>query len=450
MFQNILTKITSKLNLSPTKKKVAKNVYWAFLGKIVNMAAALFVGIIVARYLGPSQYGLMNYVISYVAIFEVISEFGLSNIEIRELSHHPDKKERILGSAFAIRLVFTISAYILLALSLLAFTQEPFTVKMILVYGLYMFTKCFTIIRNYFTSIILNEYVVKAEITRTLLGAAIKIVLLLLHAPLSAFIIATAFDGVIVASGYVYCYNKKVGLLRNWTYNKDEAKYLGKEGFPLLLSSAAIIVYNKIDQVMIGNMLNHAEVGYYATAEKFLSLILFLPTVLVQTVAPLLVKKYNEDPEGYLKMRQQFVNVVTWSAALIALVICLSSYVLIRFTYGVDYLAAVPVLAIMSWKTVGNALSSSGGQIIILEKKQKWAVIRNIVGCAVNVGLNLWLIPLWGILGSAWTSIITIFVSGWLCNLLIPPYRHVFSVQTKAIFMGWKDLTKIKKIIRGV
>jgi O-antigen/teichoic acid export membrane protein len=104
----------------------------------------------------------------------------------------------------------------------------------------------------------------------------------------------------------------------------------------------------------------------------------------------------------------------------------------------------------MSWKTVGNALSSSGGQIIILEKKQKWAVIRNIVGCAVNVGLNLWLIPLWGILGSAWTSIITIFVSGWLCNLLIPPYQHVFSVQTKAIFMGWKDLTKIKKIIRGV
>ena len=94
MFQNIRSKISSKLNLSPTKKKVAKNVYWAFLGKIVNMAAALFVGIIVARYLGPSQYGLMNYVISYVAIFEVISEFGLSNIEIRELSHHPDKKER--------------------------------------------------------------------------------------------------------------------------------------------------------------------------------------------------------------------------------------------------------------------------------------------------------------------------------------------------------------------
>ena len=204
MFEKIQSKISHKINLSPTKKKVAKNVYWAFLGKIVNMAAALFVGIIVARYLGPSQYGLMNYVISYVAIFEVISEFGLSNIEIRELSHHPDEKERILGSAFTIRLIFTVIAYILLALSLLFFTQDSFTIKMILVYGLYMFTKSFTIIRNYFTSIILNEYVVKSEITRTLLGAVIKILLLLLHAPLSAFIIATAFDGVIVASGYVY------------------------------------------------------------------------------------------------------------------------------------------------------------------------------------------------------------------------------------------------------
>ena len=449
MFEKIQSKISHKINLSPTKKKVAKNVYWAFLGKIVNMAAALFVGIIVARYLGPSQYGLMNYVISYVAIFEVISEFGLSNIEIRELSHHPDEKERILGSAFTIRLIFTVIAYILLALSLLFFTQDSFTIKMILVYGLYMFTKSFTIVRNYFTSIILNEYVVKSEITRTLLGAVIKILLLLLHAPLSAFIIATAFDGVIVASGYVYSYNKKVGLLKDWTFDKEEAKYLGKEGFPLLLSSAAIIVYNKIDQVMIGNMLNHAEVGYYATAEKFLSLILFLPTVLVQTVAPLLVKKYNENHESYLKMRQQFVNIITWTAALIALLVCLSSYVLIRFTYGVNYLAAVPVLAIMSWKTVGNALSSSGGQIIILEKKQKWAVIRNLVGCVVNVGLNLCFIPRYGIIGSAWTSIITILVSGWLCNLIIPPYWHVFKVQAKAIFVGWKDLTKFKTLIQN-
>ena len=200
---------------------------------------------------------------------------------------------------------------------------------------------------------------------------------------------------------------------------------------------------------MIGNMLNHAEVGYYATAEKFLSLILFLPTVLVQTVAPLLVKKYNENHESYLKMRQQFVNIITWTAALIALVVCLSSYVLIRFTYGINYLAAVPVLAIMSWKTVGNALSSSGGQIIILEKKQKWAVIRNLVGCVVNVGLNLCFIPRYGIMGSAWTSIITILVSGWLCNLIIPPYWHVFKVQAKAIFVGWKDLTKVKTLIQS-
>ena len=227
--------IKAKLNLSPTKKKIAKNIYWATLGKVIGMLAQLFVGILVARYLGPEQYGLMNYVISYVAIFEVISEFGLSNIEIRELSSKKNDRNKILGSAFIVRLLFTIIAYLLLAISLILYKADSFTTTMILVYGLYIFTKCFIVIRNYFTSIILNEYVVKTEIFRTFVGALIKVILLLMHAPLAWFILAVAFDGFIVASGYIFNYHQKVGKLRNWTFEKKEALYLAKEGFPLLL-----------------------------------------------------------------------------------------------------------------------------------------------------------------------------------------------------------------------
>lgn len=91
-------------NLSENKKKVFANLFWAMTGKIVNMAGALLVGILVARYLGPSQYGLMNYVISYVTLFTIISNFGLDNIEIRELSRTPERKEYILGTCFRIRM----------------------------------------------------------------------------------------------------------------------------------------------------------------------------------------------------------------------------------------------------------------------------------------------------------------------------------------------------------
>ena len=72
-------------SLDGNKQKILANVFWAMLGKIVNMVGQLFVGILVARYLGPEKYGIMNYVISYVTLFTIISGFGLTNIEIREL-----------------------------------------------------------------------------------------------------------------------------------------------------------------------------------------------------------------------------------------------------------------------------------------------------------------------------------------------------------------------------
>lgn len=75
--------------------------------------------------------------------------------------------------------------------------------------------------------------------------------------------------------------------------------FIIKESYPLVISGAAVIIYQRIDQVMIGNMLNKTEVGYFATAAKFVDLIVFLPTVLVQTVTPVLIRTKENNPEAY-------------------------------------------------------------------------------------------------------------------------------------------------------
>jgi O-antigen/teichoic acid export membrane protein len=436
--------------LDGNKKKVFMNVFWAMLGKIVNMAAELFVGILVARYLGPENYGIMNYVISYVTIFSIIATFGLSNIEVRELSKSPEKKEAILGTCFGIRFIFTTIAYLLIVVSLFVFKTDTFTKTMILLYGISLYsTSCFEVIRNYFTSIVKNEYVVKSEIARTLIGASIKIILLLIHAPLWAFIIAIAFDTVLVASGYVISYNRVVGRIRDWKYDKTIVRYFINQSFPLLLSGAAIIVYQRIDQVMIGNMIDKQSVGYFATAGKFLNLILFLPTVLTQTVTPLIVKtRQNGTKEEYEYKSFQFISVVVWISIILAAIFSVLAYWMIYCTYGIQYLAAVPVLQVMAWKTVGMAISSSGGQLIIIEKIQKWAVFRNLAGCIVCIALNLILIPKYGVVGSAYVTIITLLVSGFLANYIIPPYRHIFWLECKALVLGWKELKYLKSFVK--
>lgn len=435
--------------ISQNQKKIFSNIVWSFGGKIVNMASALLVGILVARYLGPENYGLMNYVISYVAIFTVLSNFGLDNIEIRELSRQNDKRDTILGTCFIIRLVCSLIAYLIIAISLFVYKTDSFTTAMILVYALSMFTNTGNIFRNYFTSIVENKYIVKTEITRTVIGAAIKIILLCVKAPVEYFIFAQLFDTILVTGGYYYSYKSFVGSVKKWIFDKEIVPFLLKESFPLVLSGAAVIIYQRIDQVMIGNLLNNTEVGYFATAGKFVDLILFLPMVLVQTVTPLLVRAKEKSPETYEAKKRAFVSITTWTSMIIAAIVSMLSYWLIMYTFGSKYALSIPVLQIMAFKAVGMALSASGGQIIIMERIQKWAFIRNLLGCVLCVILNYLLIPKYGIIGSAAVTIITVMFTGCFANILIKPYHSILKIQLYALFLGWKELVYFKRMLKN-
>ena len=432
--------------LSASKRKVLANVGWAMLGKGVRILAEIFVGILVARYLGPEQYGTMSYVVSFVSLFSILATFGLDNIEIRELARGRVAKEVLIGTAFRLKLVFAILTVAIIGGIVLALEPDRFTQAMIMVYATSVVVNSVGVIRNYFTSIVLNEYVVKTEIFRTIVGMAIKVALLLLHAPLAWFVVAVTFESFLVASGYLYAYAAKVGRVSEWRYDRQVAGDLLRHSFPLLLSGAAVLIYQRIDQVMIRNMIDEASVGYFSIAGKFTELILFLPIVMSQTVAPLLVRARERDEEVYRRKRQQFVDVVVWTALLLAVLASLGAPWLVRWTYGRQYLAAVPVLQIMAFKAVGTALTASSGQLVIIEHLQKWAAVRNLIGCAVCVGMNFLLIPRFGIVGSAWATIFTVAFTGCLANAFIPPYHPIMKIQIKSLLFGWRELLGARKL----
>ena len=447
---NLINKIISRFNISATQQKVVKNLVWAVVGKIVTLLGSLLVGIFVARYLGPQQYGLMNYVFSYIAVFQVFASFGLDSIEIREEAHRNDEKNKLIGTAFLLKILFAIITILLVILSVWIFEADTFTKWMIIMYSLSMIMNSFGVIRNYFTSIVWNEYIVKTEITRTLIGAGIKVVLLVIHADLFWFILSTLFDTVLLASGYIVSYRRKIDRIRDWTFDKATALYLIKQSFPLLLSGAAVVVYQKIDQVMLGNMIDKEAVGYYSVAGKFTEICLFIPTILSQTITPILVKAYHDNMDDYQRKAKLFMNITIWGTIIICIVICLISHPLIKYTFGIEYTAAVTLLQIMIFKTIGYASAQITGALIVIEKKQKYVVIRNIIGCIVCIGLNLLLIPRYGVTGAAMASVITAICTGYFSHVFIPTYRSYFYTQTYSFLLGWKDivvnmLNKLKK-----
>lgn len=437
-----------KPQISEKKKRALTNIAWAISGKIVSLTGVLVVGIIVARYLGKEQYGIMNYVISFVAIFQVFADFGLDFIQIREESKHPAHKDKIIGTTFTLKLFFAILT-LLAILIITTLSEHDGRIRCyIMIYALSVILNTSWVSRNHFTSIVWNEYVVKTEISRTLIGMAIKIAFVILHLPLIWFIVSLVIDSILLAVGYTASYIRKIDSIRKWNFDRDLAVFMLKQSFPLLLSGAAIVVYNRIDQMMIGKMIDQSHLGVYSVAVRFTELLVFVPTIIAQTISPILVEVRQKDAARYEELSRVFMNVTVSVCILLAILTSLLSYPIVRFTFGRMYIEAASVLSILAFKVVGDALSQTSGQLMIIEGIQKYASIRNIIGCVTCVGLNLIFISRYGIHGVAYVAIITILVSGTLADFIIPSYRKIFYKQIKAICVGWMDIIHIKTLLR--
>lgn len=432
---------------SKVSKLIISNVFWALAGKLTGLVSALLVGIFVARYLGPTQYGIMNYAVSFVTLFLVIATFGFENIEIREEAKANDQKDVILGTVFVLRLLLSIVTIV--TISVVAYINETdlYTYGIIMIYAITVILSPFDVIRNYFTSLIQNENIVKVGIFRTILSGTIKIVLLLVHASLVWFVISLVFDACILAQGYCYVYKKKIGSMRSWHFDKVWARYLLRQSFPLLLSGVAATIFLQIDQIMIGNMIDKTSVGYFSVASKFVEVLLYVPIILIQTVSPLLVKERKYDLDSYRKKSQMFMNVTVWLCAFCAIFISLCSQYIVVWTFGLKYAASIAILQILSFKIIGVALNIVSGQILIIEEKQKYFVLRSLSGCIVCVVLNVLVITRFGVCGVAFVAVATQFAAGFFIHLFIPTYRYMFFIQMRSLLVGWKDLYKIKMIL---
>lgn len=443
----LLRHLARRLHLSGTKQMIAQNLFWAVIGKVVSLASGLFVGIVIARYLGAEQYGLMNYVISYVFLFQTFSIFGLDAIEVREEARAKEPYQKIIGTAFGIKVLSGITFMALVIITSMLTEADGYTKLLLAIYSFSIVVNSLSVIRNYFVATLQNEYVVKSEIVRTVFSITLKLTLVFLHAPLIWIVVAYVFDGLLLSSGYLLAYRTKVGSVRQWQFDGQYARFLLKESFPLLITSAAVIIYQRIDQVMIGQMISKESVGYFSVASRFVEILLFIPMMLSQTISPVLVKAYERDCKEYAEKCQQFMNLSVWLSLLAALVVSLLAYWLVRLTFGMSYLPAVAVLQVMAFKAASVALSSTAGTMLVAEGLQRYAFLRDGLGCVVCIGLNYLLLPRYGIMAAAVVAIISNVAAGYLADALIPAYRHIFVRQTKALTLGWKSIFNLKEIL---
>ena len=437
------------MHLTGNKRKIVNNLLWATGGKVINLVGSLVLGIIVARYVGAEQYGLMNYVISYAFLFQTLASFGLDSIEVREESAGKVPYTTIIGTAFWLKVLFGAVCILLSVGTAVVMGESAYTVGLIALYSCYIVFNSFIVIRNYFTSLVQNKYIVLSEIFRTFVGIAIKLTMWALDCSLTWFVAAFAFDYVLLAGGYISSYRHKIGRLREWKFSSSYARFMLKESFPLLLTNAAVIIYQRIDQVMIGNMVSKADVGYFSVAAKFVEVMIFVPTTIAHTISPVLVQLLGSNLEAYEVKVQQYLNISVWISILCSVGVSLVAYWMVLYTFGTLYLPAVAILQVLAFKMASASVSAAAGTMIIVERLQKWVFFRDILGCIVCISLNWLLLPRYGAIAAAFVAIAANLAAGYISDLLIPAYRHIFRRQTKALLLGWSDLIHIKQLLKN-
>lgn len=415
-------------------QNVLHNIGWLFAEKIFQMGIGLFVGVWLARYLQPGPYGLLNYSIAFVALFSPLAVLGLDGIVIRNLVRDPSKKETILGTAFYIKLVGGLASFSIIALAIaLLRPQEGLTHWLVGILAAGLVFQAFDVIRFWFESQVQSRNVVFARNAAFTSIAIIKIALILMRAPLIAFAWAGLAEIILIAVCFSVTYHKRGHRLKSWKWDAAEAKSLIWESWPLFLSGLAVIVYMKIDQVMLGNMIGDREVGIYSAAVRISEIWYFVPVAIVSSVTPSIVEAKKIGEGLYY---QRIGNLFRFLAAIaygIAILLTVFSNRLVLLLFGAGYAGAGAILAIHTWAALFVFLGIARGPWILNEGLMKLSLYSTVVGAVMNISLNLLLIPRFSVIGAAVATLLSYGTSGFLFNGLLRATRTIFFMQLRAL-----------------
>ncbi|MEJ2193916.1 MAG: oligosaccharide flippase family protein, partial [Ignavibacteriaceae bacterium] len=251
--QNIDTKINFSSN---SFKKYFANTSWLFTEKIFRLLVSFIVTVLVIRYLGPAEFGLLSYAISFYGLFATLSVLGLETITIRELVKTPAQRDNLLGTVFILRLIGAVGTIILIALTLLFSREDSFTSLLILIISISLIFQSFNVVDYYFRAEVKAKYSVYVQFISVIITSILKIILIIIKAPLIYFAVVYSAEFIITAIGFTLVY-KKVGLkLSPGKFKKSIALQLLKDSWPLILTGVVVSIYMKVDQVMIKNMLD--------------------------------------------------------------------------------------------------------------------------------------------------------------------------------------------------
>lgn len=423
------------------KERLLSNLNWLLADKILRIAGGIFIGVWIARYLGPADFGLLSFVISFSSLFGVIGKINIEQVVVRDLTKFPESTGAILGSVFRIKLWSSLLAASLavLAASLLQ-PNNPAFIAMVSVIVIGFVFNPVDAVDIFYQSKILSKYVVLLRSMSFIIFCAVKVLLIYFDASVIWFSLIITFEMAFGSLLIAWFFHKREKGFTVWEWSSKHAKALIRDGWPLIASSLLIIIHTRIDQVMIGQMLNETQVGLYSAAIRISEAWLFVPGFVVQTSMPYFVSLKENSPVHYHQRLMQLYSVMFWIGTIVGFVTIAFGKPVIILLFGQNYAGAYSALLLIIWTGVFNAQAVARGIWMISENYQLFRLFNNLISVPINITLNIYLIPRFGITGAATASLISVAVGTWFVPFIFRPLRKsnidlLFSIDPRNIFL---------------
>jgi PST family polysaccharide transporter len=202
-----------------------------------------------------------------------------------------------------------------------------------------------------------------------------------------------------------------------------------------MVSNLSILIYMRIDQIMLGSMIGSVAVGQYSAAIRISEIFYYIPVVFTTAFTPIITRLRQSDPSRYLFQFHRLFFVLTLGSYVCSILMHFGSIPIIRIIFGAQYAQAAPILAIHIWTCVFVFLGVAQGPWYVNEGMTQRAMARSLVGAASNILLNLFLIPRYGPLGAAYATLFSQALSSFLFNASHRKTRPIFMIQLKALLL---------------
>ena len=427
----------NKIVKSLLGNKEIKNAGWIIGEQVFQMAVSLVVGVLTARYLGPGNYGALNYTASFVTFALSVATLGMEGVVIKKMIMRPNDEGIYLGSCMLFRLFSSVLSSIAIFIIVAALNPEDH-LKWILVFlqSFQLIFRSIQILDSWFQRHLKSRYVSIGKMVACLIVSAYKVFLLVTQKSIIWFAFSNSLTDIVVAIMLYIFYRSEHG--QKLKIDRAKGIEVLSESYHFILSGLMAATYSQMDRIMIGSMMTDLDVGLYTTATAICGMWLFVPNAIINSFRPKILELKKEGNEEHYERRlEQLYSFIIWLCIFVSIAVCVLGNLVIRILYGEAYIGAASALRIAIWYETFAMIGTARGIWILCENKNKYVKYYLGIGAVVNLVLNYVMIPIWGINGAAIATLITQIVTSLIAPVMFKETRYHTLIVLRAFVGSW-------------